>query len=108
MNFLSASLSWRNATDRLGSQASISNDLLEASNNCGAIATLSTFLNSATLWSGLLGRIPPLHSTWGASHDHRSLDTEWQNNGYQRSLCHQRRPYSYCQPSRHQRRACYG
>src|SRR5262245_23325621 len=57
--------------------------------NCGAIATLSTFLNSATLRSGLLGRIRLLHSTWGAFHDHRSLDTEWPTNGY-RTLCHQR------------------
>ena len=39
------------------SQPSISSDLLEASRNCGAVATLSRFLNSATLRGGLLGRM---------------------------------------------------
>src|SRR5215469_4688609 len=64
MNFLSASLSWRNGCRTLpclqivaGAQPLISSDLLEASRNCGAVATLSRFLNSATLQGGLLGRM---------------------------------------------------
>src|SRR5215813_10415301 len=40
-----------------GAQPLISSDLLEASRNCGAVATLSRFLNSATLQGGLLGRM---------------------------------------------------
>jgi acyl carrier protein len=67
MNFLSASLSWRNGcrtlaapsvpSDLAGAQPSISSDLLEASRNCDAVATLARFLNSATLRGGLLGRM---------------------------------------------------
>jgi len=41
-----------------GAQPLISSEqLLEASRNCGAVATLLRFLNSATLRGGLLGRM---------------------------------------------------
>jgi hypothetical protein len=37
-----------------------------SSSNCGAVATLSRFLNNVTLPGGLLGRISPTYSTnWG-------------------------------------------
>ena len=55
---------------------SISIDLLEASRNCDAIATLSRFLNSATLRGGLLGRMTDAFNEWGAYDDDRQLDTE--------------------------------
>src|SRR5262245_39728563 len=41
---------------------SISRTSLEASRNCDAIATLSRFLNSATLRGGLLGRMGTTHA----------------------------------------------
>jgi hypothetical protein len=36
-----------------------------AARNCGAVATLSAFLNDATLRGGLLGRIPTYSTNWG-------------------------------------------
>ena len=47
----------------------ISSDLLAGFQNCGAIATLSRFLHSATLPGGLLGRIPTHANELGARHD---------------------------------------
>src|SRR5215467_1823538 len=41
--------------------------LARAASNCGAIATLSTFLGSATLRGGLLGRIPSISELGGLS-----------------------------------------
>ena len=40
-----------------------------SSSNCGAVATLSRFLHSATLPGGLLGRIPTHSNELGAWHD---------------------------------------
>jgi hypothetical protein len=42
-----------------------------AASNCGAIATLSRFLNNATLWGGLVGRMPRNSTNGGLNHDHR-------------------------------------
>src|SRR5262245_2790282 len=36
-----------------------------AARNCGAVATLSAFLNDATLRGGLLGRMPTDSTNWG-------------------------------------------
>jgi hypothetical protein len=41
--------------------------LARAASNCGAIATLSTFLGSVTLRGGLLGRIPSINELGGLS-----------------------------------------
>jgi hypothetical protein len=40
-----------------------------SSSNCGAVATLSRFLNNVTLPGGLLGRIPTHSNGLGAWHD---------------------------------------
>src|SRR6266545_1454928 len=60
-----------------------------SSSNCGAIATLSRLLHSATLRGGLLGRIANLFDELGAYHDHRRLNIERPNDGFQSSLCRQ-------------------
>src|SRR5215471_7704497 len=41
--------------------------LARAASNCGAVATLSTFLGSVTLRGGLLGRIPSINELGGLS-----------------------------------------
>ena len=79
MNFLSASLACAMPAEPLrllpclqivaGAQPSISSNLLEASRNCGAIATLSRFLNSATLRGELLGRMTNAFGELGAYDD---------------------------------------
>src|SRR5262245_5066143 len=70
--FLSAPLSWRNACRTLSFRVFRSSRVLfhferppGASRSCVAIATLSRFLNSATLRGGLLGRMTNACNEWG-------------------------------------------